>query len=459
MLRVLAAAAIVASLVTPGAASAFCGFYVAKADTKMFNRASKVAIARSENRTVITMANDYEGDPSEFAIVIPTPTVLQETQINVAEPALIDHLDAYTAPRLVEYFDENPCEIAIMRTQAMQMRAPTAVMEDAAANRAKSLGVTIEAEYTVGEYDIQILSAEQSDGLLTFLTENGYKLPAGAAPTLGGYLKQGMKFFVAKVNLEEQAKRNATYLRPIQIAFESEMFMLPIRLGMLNADGEQELFVFTLTRKGRVETKNYRTVPIPTGMNIPVFVKEEFSDFYRAMFKRQAEDQKGVAFLEYAWDMGWCDPCAADPLSRAELRTLGAWWVQPDGEQVRPTPRPLPGRPQVMPPRPPVGPVDVYVTRLHMRYTAETHPDDLVFVETDNRNNYQGRYVLRHKWMGDDQCEAAREYRKTLQSRWEKESQTLANLTGWAIDDIRAKQPSLKDLPPEKPWWEDIWKK
>ena len=69
-------------------AHAFCGFYVAKADTKMFNRASKVAISRADNRTVITMANDYEGDPAEFALVIPTPTVLQETQINVAEPAL-----------------------------------------------------------------------------------------------------------------------------------------------------------------------------------------------------------------------------------------------------------------------------------------------------------------------------------------------------------------------------------
>ena len=50
------------------------------------------------------------------------------------------------------------------------------------AARAKALGVTIEAQYTVGEYDILILSAKQSGGLETWLTENGYRIPAGAGP-------------------------------------------------------------------------------------------------------------------------------------------------------------------------------------------------------------------------------------------------------------------------------------
>ena len=37
-------------------ASAFCGFYVGKADTKLFNKASEVVIARQDNKTVITLA-------------------------------------------------------------------------------------------------------------------------------------------------------------------------------------------------------------------------------------------------------------------------------------------------------------------------------------------------------------------------------------------------------------------
>ena len=61
-------AALVASILLGSPAAAFCGFYVAKADTKLFNEASKVVLVRDGNRTVLTMANDYQGDPKEFAV-------------------------------------------------------------------------------------------------------------------------------------------------------------------------------------------------------------------------------------------------------------------------------------------------------------------------------------------------------------------------------------------------------
>src|SRR5499427_5746194 len=87
----------------------FCGFYVGKADTKLFNRASQVVLVRDGDRTVMTMASDYQGALEEFAIVIPVPTFLKREQIHVGDKPLVDHLDAYSAPRLVEYFDQDPC--------------------------------------------------------------------------------------------------------------------------------------------------------------------------------------------------------------------------------------------------------------------------------------------------------------------------------------------------------------
>src|SRR5262249_4745725 len=153
---------------------------------------------------------------------------------------------------------------------------------------------------------------------------NGYRIPAGASAVIGSYLKQNMRFFVARVNLGEQARLGYSYLRPLQMAFESPKFMLPIRLGMVNANRPHELFVYALTRKGRVETTNYRTARLPSGMDLPPFVKTEFGPFYKAMFTEAVKREKSEAvFLEYAWDMGWCDPCAANPLSPDELRQLG----------------------------------------------------------------------------------------------------------------------------------------
>ena len=206
-------------LMWSGSASAFCGFYVGKADTKLFNKASEVVIARHDNKTVITMANDFKGEVKEFAMVVPVPTVLEKEQIHIGDPAVLKHLADYSAPRLVEYFDENPCrryDLMEDRMGAMKSMAPVA---SARPERERALGVTVEAQYTVGEYDILILSAKESAGLETWLTENGYRIPAGASSVLHSYLKQGMKFFVAKVNLGEQAKLGLTHLRPLQLAF------------------------------------------------------------------------------------------------------------------------------------------------------------------------------------------------------------------------------------------------
>ena len=437
---------LVAALRVDGAA-AFCGFYVAKADTKLFNESSQVVLIRDGDRTVLTMANDFQGDPLEFAVVVPVPTFIEREQIHVGDKAVIDHLDAYTAPRLVEYFDEDPCIDRYYLERSMALKSPDVdgvVMNALPA----ALGVTIEASYTVGEYDILILSAKESSGLETWLRQNGYRIPDGAASVLGSYIKQEMRFFVAKVNLEEQAKAGFTYLRPLQVAYETPRFMLPIRLGTVNAKGPQELFVYTLTRKGRVETTNYRTVKLPTGMDIPVYVKGEFGDFYKAMFDTQTDKEGGpVVFVEYAWDMNWCDPCAADPLSHDELAGLGVFWLDdpPGGD-----PQPLR--------RGPSNARDVFVTRLHVRYDAERFPDDLVFQETGDRTNFQGRYVLRHSWQGDSACQQADVYRKSLPARWEKQAQSLASLTGWDINMIRSKMKFEAPEPAaDKKWWERLW--
>ena len=144
-------------------ANAFCGFYVAQADAKLFNKSSKVVLARDGEQTSITMASDFEGDVKEFAVVVPVPTFIERKQIGVVEPKTIDHLDSYTAPRLVEYHDEDPCH-PIMYRMAPGAPMPSAVARGEA-SLSRQYGVTIEASYDVAEYDVLILSAQESDGL------------------------------------------------------------------------------------------------------------------------------------------------------------------------------------------------------------------------------------------------------------------------------------------------------
>jgi len=267
---------------------------------------------------------------------------------------------------------------------------------------------------------------------------------------VGSYLKQGMRFFVAKVNLENHQQSGFSNLSPLQIAFESPKFMLPIRLGTLNAKGQQELFVYALTRSGRVETSNYRTVRMPSNVEIPGFVKSRFGDFYRDMFTTQTEKENGKAvFLEYAWDMAWCDPCAADPLTAKQLRKLGVYWVDNGRDQTRK---------QQSLRRQPSAPQDVFVTRLHVRYDSERFPEDLKFIETGDRTNFQGRYIMRHAWDGEARCEAANDYFKMVNDRNIIAGNHLANLTGWDRQEI-ASSLGVYELPTQEKWWRKIWSK
>jgi len=420
-------------LVSAEVVYAFCGFYVAKADTKLFNSASSVVLVRDGEHTVLTMSNDFQGSPKEFAVVVPVPTFIEKGQIHVGEPAIVAHVDTFTSPRLVEYFDEDPCRRMYDDKDRERVNESVPATPSTRPSRGEnSHGVTVEARYTVGEYDILILSAKESTGLETWLKENGYKIPAGASGVLGSYLKQGMRFFVAKVNLKEQAKTGFTYLRPLQIAFDSPKFMLPIRLGMVNANGPQELFVFAITKNGRIETTNYRTVRLPSDTNVPEYVKETFADFYKAMFAEQVrkEDMRAV-FLEHAWDMSWCDPCAAEPLTPVELKKLGVFWGDSSGS------------------------VSAFVTRLHLRYDNAHFPEDLVFQETGDRSNFQTRYIMQHPFKGSTACPAGENYRKQLYVRQEQEAKNLANLTGWNIDSIRSRMGIMKSQ--ERKWWMNIW--
>ena len=402
---------VAASLAFGQTAGAFCGFYVSTSDSPLVNKASRVVLAYDGETTRVTMASDVHGDPKQFGLVIPVPTVIKKEQVKILNPALVQHLADYTKPRLVQYYDGDPCAplmppMSATSAMPMPVPAPTSIPMQRST-------VRIEEQYSVGEYDIVVLTATKPADLVTYLNSNGYKVPGGATETVGSYLRQGMHFFLAKVNMARMKENTTGFLRPIQVNYNSPKFMLPIRLGMANAQGQQDMIVLALTKKGRVETVNYPTVKVPTGQNIPMFVESRFGQFYDAVFDRQMERNGASTFLEYAWNMGACDPCSAPPMDTVELKALGATWI-PDG-----------------------GWQQSFVTRLHVRYDNAHFPEDLVLQETADQQSFQARYVMQRPFTGATSCAAGEAYNKTLPARFAKEAETLAALTGWVPDIIR----------------------
>jgi hypothetical protein len=420
--RILVPAALLCAALAPREGAAFCGFFVSGADAELQNNASQVVLLRKGSRTVMTMSNNYKGPPQDFAMVVPVPVVLQKEQVKTLSADVFRHIDQLSAPRLVEYWEQDPCYVPPPPEMPMEAEMLTDTRGPRPRKGARELGVKIEARFEVGEYQILILSARESTGLETWLRQNKYRIPAGAAAALAPYIRDQMKFFVAKVDIKK-VRRDAhglVVLSPLRFSFDAQELRLPVRLGLLNAAGKQDLIIYVLHPEKRFEVANYQNVFIPTNIEVANDVRKGFGAFYAALFDetlRRANHRAVVT--EYAWQTTSCDPCPTPPLDASDLYTLGDDSAAPRPERER-RGGAFFGTPATW-----------VLTRLHTRYDRQTLSEDLIFREArpvlggranwdgtlgdqgaqvmdSGVNNFQGRYIIRHYWQGKVTCKDPR---------------------------------------------------
>jgi hypothetical protein len=412
-------AAILAVCASAGAAHAFCGFYVSGSGGKMFNDATQVVLMRDGTRTVLSMQNDFKGPLEDFAMVIPVPVVLHDKDVKTLSNEVFAHVESLGSPRLVEYWEQDPCQVdEDDKDERRKGDARPRPMKSADHEIMKKESVKIEAKFDVAEYQILILSATDSTGLETWLKQNHYKIPDGAEPLLRPYVEGGSKFFVAKVDPKKVhmvpagsgADAHAA-LSPIRFHYDSEDFSLPIRLGMANSSGKQDLIVNILSKAKRFEVANYKNVFIPTNFDVRSTVKTRFGEFYAALFDKTLEANPGAVVTEYAWtaSRGYhCDPCPELDVTTQDIATLGGDIIDAAG-----------GGNSIE--------NNFVLTRLHARYGKSDMKDDLRFREAkpvtggretytksgieygakpSDQNFFQARYAMRHWWTGPIACKS-----------------------------------------------------
>lgn len=346
---------------------AFCGTYVGSPGVNLTNRTSQVIIARQGVQTTLTLANDYEGDAQDFAMLIPVPEILGEDDIKTVRPELFQRFDDYSAPRLVRY----ECEDFSWDDQ---MDGDADADSDADVDEGGAPRVIVEAEYSVGIYEIVILSADESGSLLAWLTSNGYGVDASAETLLDEYIDAGAYFFAAKIGLQRAGE--GEFLEPLQFGYRSEVFSLPIRLGTLNSPGEQDVVMYIVTDEdaGKVGVANYPQMSIEDECMVDVWNAGGMETYYGEQFEKAFESEDGAGWLvEYAWATSWCDPCSTEPPSTEELNEAGF-----DGSSW-----------------------DSYLTRIRMRYTAEAATQDVTLYASGLKENEQIRFIAHNESMED----------------------------------------------------------
>ena len=346
-----------------GPAAAFCGTYVGSPGVDLTNSTSQVIIARQGNTTTLTLANDYQGTATDFAMLIPVPEVLEEDDIQTVRPELFQRFNDYSTPRIVTY----QCSDFYWEDEVFGGGDDGGGMElDSSEPSSEPPPVVVEGEYAVGIYEIVILSATESGALITWLDDNGFGADANAQEMLDEYIADEQFFFAAKVNLEEVPAEGTT-LEPLQFSYESEVFGLPVRLGTLNSPGEQDVIMYILTDSddGKVGISNYTEVTIEDECMVDIEAEGGASNYYGRQFAEAWAENDGEGWItEYAWATNSCDPCPTEPPTQSELNEAGF-----DGETW-----------------------DSYFTRLRVRYTPDAS-EDIMMYTSGIRETSQIRFI------------------------------------------------------------------
>ncbi len=333
------------------------------------------------------------------ALLLPIPGEIETREIEAGDLAVLERLDAITAPRLTEISETDPCA-----------RPPRTVPLPPLGKETPLVHQTTNIS---GGYDVRILAPARSEDIEKLLSDSHYYLSPAVRTILASYLKQKMQFILVRIAEKPTGTRPPTRIQPLKISYKTQNFMLPIRLG--DTQDLNDILLFTLTRHGRVEPANYITTKLKIDVELPLFVRHDFPGFYQAMFDRANRgDAPHSVLLEYAGGGEDCPSCPVPSLNASDLRGLGAIWGTPDG---RSTP-------------------NVYITRLHARFDPAYFPEDLILNETRDREGFVARYRVPSPPSAHAKCPAGEDYQENLANRARRQAQDLQRLTGWPADDI-----------------------
>jgi MYXO-CTERM domain-containing protein len=321
------------SLAVAAPAHAFPGFLASKKKSDIKVNSTQIVMMKKGSTTAVSVMSDYEGSLEPFAMVLVVPADVTADRVTTLKREYVDRVDSISAPRFHEYWEQDPCDPGPVEQEwerNMKANASSAFlgggdMPQPAQKVAKELSLDVQAKQKEGEYSFSLLGKDES--VATWLKSKGYAVPDGAEAALQPYLQAGMRLIVAQVdtNRVELVGGDRAQLSPIRFWTEQPYDTVPDRVGLLNANGKQELIVYVLDPEQRYEAKNYNNLFPPTNIEVDFAVKERIGEFYAALQDIIAQKSPNSFLNEYAWSADGCgQPCATEPLMIAELLSLGA---------------------------------------------------------------------------------------------------------------------------------------
>lgn len=193
--------------------------------------AHRMAISITADRTILWDQIEYQGDPKDFAFVLPVPA---GSTVELGDDAWLTALDAYTAPVIYAPRESSHGGCALMGC---------ASTETTTAGNASARGNGTNAALSVGPYLVSTVTPKTAADLESTLTQSGLTVPAGTEALLASYLSSGMSFVVMRL----RPGCGERSIVPVRIVMPGSHPSIPLRLASIGASSsaavDLEIFV------------------------------------------------------------------------------------------------------------------------------------------------------------------------------------------------------------------------
>jgi len=207
----------------------------------------------------IQIQYDADAQAEEFAWVVP---VMAQPELSVGSQSLFDALASNTAPTYgtANWFE--PCGVGTGGWEPDPCDddggAAGGVKLDAGGGPPSEPGEPEVVDHQlVGAFEMFVLDGGTSEGVMTWLGDNGFAQDAAAEPILGEYLADGFMFVAFKL----APSAEATEIHPVVLRYEGDEPCVPLRLTAIAAVDDMVVRTYFLADE-RVAPTNYKHVDL-----------------------------------------------------------------------------------------------------------------------------------------------------------------------------------------------------
>ncbi len=197
----------------------------------------RMAFAVSEDRTVLWDQFEYEGDPAEFAWVLP---VAPGAYVELADQAWFDALEGMTATQVLA----PSYQCGSSGGGGCARNRPSFSSDLSAGGVVDSPSVTVLRRENVGPYETVVLRSDNANALHEWLDDNDYYVPHDIEPVIENYVLEGADFLALKLAPGVGVSRMA----PVRVVTPGGDPLLPLRMVAAGVFDDVDIVLYVIAQ-------------------------------------------------------------------------------------------------------------------------------------------------------------------------------------------------------------------